>query len=177
MKLFMIITACDNWVLFQYFMSLHTCEFGLYKLFSKTVFYSKTGECEDEYRALYILTKSSTQACLFAVNYGFILQICVCVDLILMLKKPFTPKESRMPYYHAAAFLDSAFISTVYTYFLDEKTLFHIAEGFACGGIVLNWVLNAISLSYGFHKLCKPGISYNVRKQIMARHVVTIVFF
>ena len=43
--------------------------------------------------------------------------------------------------------------------------------------IVVCWLISVVSIVYGFFKLCKPNISQNVRYQIMARHVFSIVFF
>lgn len=43
--------------------------------------------------------------------------------------------------------------------------------------IVITWIMSIASIIYGLVKLCKPGISSEVRKHVMARHVLTIVFF
>ena len=40
----MYIMAADNWVLFQYGMSLHACNFKLHEVFAATVFFDTSCE-------------------------------------------------------------------------------------------------------------------------------------
>ena len=39
------------------------------------------------------------------------------------------------------------------------------------------WIICACSIGYGIIKLCKPNISQKIRRQVIIRHVVAIVFF
>ena len=98
MKLFMYLMACDSTVLFAYVFSLSSCSWNLPRLFAETVFFSS--DCAEKLRALKVLTRTGVFSTLFASSTGVGLQICVCVDLILMIKSPFKTKESRMPWYY-----------------------------------------------------------------------------
>ena len=43
--------------------------------------------------------------------------------------------------------------------------------------IVCCWIICFFSIGYGIIKLCKPNISQKIRRQVIIRHVIAIVFF
>ena len=105
------------------------------------------------------------------------LTMCVCIDLILTIKRPFKAKEPRMPRYYIFTFVISTLQATTLTFFYMNEVVLTIAEWVGTGTVLLLWLLSIGSIVYGLVKLCQPGISREVRNVIMARHVVTILFF
>ena len=98
MKLFMYTMLCDSFVLVSYATSFFICDLKLENLLAYTIFFD--GSWESELRALDLLLHAQVFFTLFFSCCGLALQFCICVDLILTLKSPFTSKESRMPMYY-----------------------------------------------------------------------------
>lgn len=157
MKLFMYIMFCDTVMLVQYALSLRTCEYQFYKLFAKTVLFDTS--CEGELRAAQILLKNSLFCCVAFTCASLIFQMCISFDLIMTLKKPFTSKEARMPYYIALAVGLSTFQATLVTWGLESNAIVRITEWNSSLQVIVLWILGIGSIIYGFLKLCKPGIS------------------
>jgi len=105
------------------------------------------------------------------------LQICLCIDLILTLKQPFKRKEGRMPGYIAFT-LGAASLTIALQEFVEyHPENYQYNLWLALFLIISLWILSIGSVTLGFVKLCKPGISQKARRQILARHIVTIIFF
>lgn len=112
-----------------------------------------------------------------------LLNTCLAVDLILMIKYPFKNKDQRVPVYLVVSFCVSATvtISSVvsanylpkYDYFLPDLTNMLISI------IILaaNYIISYASIIYAFKKLCKPGISKESQRLVLLRHVLSIIGF
>ena len=98
MKLFMVITACDSTLLFLYFIELNMCSFGLHKLFAWTVYFNT--DCATYLKSVNTLLNTGQLAMNFSATLSGCLQVCICLDLILIIKSPFKPKEARVPVYY-----------------------------------------------------------------------------
>ena len=103
MRIFLAILACDTSALFTIYMSLSTCKFQLHTLFAATVYFDTS--CEKSLDSLMLLGRSNGVLTIFYFSCTLGLQFCICLDLILTLKKPFAPKESRVKYYYLFSFL------------------------------------------------------------------------
>ena len=103
MQMFMLITACDSVVLYNFSMSTRVCTFDLQKILMWTVFYEDT--CENEERALQIMITCAAFLEMVVAVFGLCLQICIAFDLILTISRPFTPKESRIPMFIGVSML------------------------------------------------------------------------
>ena len=77
----------------------------------------------------------------------------------MTLKKPFTSKEARMPYYVAFTVVLSATQAGLTTWGIESDAIIRITEWYDSLQVVLVWILGIGSIIYGFLKLCKPGIS------------------
>ena len=124
-----------------------------------------------------MLGRASFFMCVFSTLLGLCFQICICVDLILTLKRPFKSKEARMPAYIGFSVFASLIPAIGNQYARENHAMFVGATTYSVVLIALSWVLSLVSIVYGCLKLCKTGISQKVRRQILARHVTTIVFF
>ena len=114
MKLFMGVTACDAIMLHQYSVSVRVCQLDLQQLLAYTLFFSD--DCASQLRAVQIITKFSLFVTLIFSCLGLCLQICICLDLILSIKRPFKDKETRIPWYFGVSLLFSAFGALIATF-------------------------------------------------------------
>ena len=176
MKLFMYTMVCDSFVLMSFAASFAICDLRMESLLAYTIFYDDS--CESNVRAMKVLMKAQLFFTLFASTCGLALQLCFCIDLILSLKSPFKDKESRMPIYYIFSVSMSIPVATISTFYYKSEAWSDIlAVGVVALTTMLTWIMSIASIIYGLIKLCKPGISSEIRKQIMARHVLSIVFF
>ena len=115
MKLFMYICACDSFLLFQYSMSTRVCKWQFYKLFTMTTFHERN--CENHLHSMKTLNYISMWLSVQFAILGQMLQLFVSFDLILCLMRPFTPKESRLPWYIIPSLLNAVFMALLLTTF------------------------------------------------------------
>jgi hypothetical protein len=112
-----------------------------------------------------------------------LLNACLAVDLILMIKFPFKNKDHRVPVYLAVSFVISASITISsafsasykpkYNYFMPSE-----ANMIICLVILTaNYLISYASIIYAFRKLCKPGISKESQRLVLLRHVLSIIGF
>ena len=111
------------------------------------------------------------------------LNICLAADLILMIKYPFTKKESRLPLYLAvsvsvALALSFAVVFTAayrpeYEYVLPVK----FVAACTMTVLILYFIVAFASIVYAIMKLCQPGISKESQKLVLVRHVLCIIGF
>ena len=178
LKIFMWITACDATILFMSPSSVNVCRTEQYKLLSWTLFFS------DSYRdyiisgfILYVLSMIIWYS---AFYMSFFLNTALCVDLMIVLSNPFKPVENRTSIY-----LTVSTMATVAIYFISYIAVMH--EDLDPNAIDVEYVLvfvpvvvfclaAVISSVYAIYKLRSPGISNEVRKLVLRRHYITVLF-
>ena len=119
MRIISTILACDTSGLFLIYMSLHTCDFSLHKIFAATYYFDS--RCESELNALLVLSEMNAVLAVFYFMATIGLQFCICVDLILSLKRPFAQKETRMNYYFLFSFGLATFNAICAGMFMSRK--------------------------------------------------------
>ena len=159
MRLFSYILAFDTSALLVVYMMLNSCKFQLAKIFAATVLYDTS--CESENYALDLLSNWGSVLTIFTICGGFCLQFCLSLDLILTLKKPFTPKEPRVNFYLFFSGLFSIFSASFMHIYQNGGSInwFHIVNYSNVTMIILSWILSINSIIYGCFKLGKPNIS------------------
>ena len=107
------------------------------------------------------------------------MNFALCIDLILMIKKPFQQKEALMNVYLICSILYSFFMT-----FILLRVWYFYFDVVLDIGMVLLWANNIIYISmvifsivYACIKLNQPGISYEIRKLVLMRHVTTMLGF
>ena len=105
------------------------------------------------------------------------MQICLCIDLILTLSRPFASKEARMPTYIFCSVFHGLVQTIALPMSISSPTWFWIAKVDTIVFVLSSWAIAIFSITYGVCKLCKPSIAKRVRRLIMVRHVTTIIFF
>ena len=108
---------------------------------------------------------------------SMVFNICICFDLILMIKHPFDSKTSRIAKYHIASYTVGIIAGL-------EKIIFPEALGgqgylgytqffsFCCF-----MIMGLFSSFWACRKLSKPGISREVRMLVLKRHVSYIICY
>ena len=112
-----------------------------------------------------------------------LLNICLAIDLILMIRHPFKPKEMRMPLYVWV----SVALTIAYTLAYWQTLSFNaVLNGFLPSNLVL-WsgalvfatffIISFASIVYALKKLCRTGISKDSQKLVLVRHILSILGF
>lgn len=107
------------------------------------------------------------------------LNICLCLDLILMIRNPFSPKEKRVPWYYVITFVIAASQAWAWSHSKrgDDSLIHYYAVWSLELTVIFLVAVYIVSIVYACRKLRGPGISKVIREQIMKRHVLTIGFF
>jgi hypothetical protein len=95
MKLVMWISFADSALCNIVLMSYKVCSFHLNEFFAASVMFSST--IEDQYRALWILQASKNIIAVFLSLLLFLLNMCLAIDLIWMIRYPFVSKAKNIP--------------------------------------------------------------------------------
>lgn len=104
------------------------------------------------------------------MNY-LLLNICLCLDLILVIRAPFKSKEKRVNFYYTASFI----LSLAYAMFF-EYTSFASAT-YQLLVIFSYFIIAPSSIVYCIIRLNRSGLSKESRALIYTRHVYWIVGF
>jgi hypothetical protein len=105
LKLLFYISLADLFMIMVVFSGYKICDFNLHEFFAKTVLFSDTEL--SVYTALWLLNVYMNIFILFFVYVSVILNTCLAVDLVLMIKYPFKVKEKRLPRYFAVTLIIS----------------------------------------------------------------------
>ena len=108
MRLFMYQAATESLVAFVYVTSFKMCHFKLPELLSYTLFFSN--EWRYRFGALNLLGNSANNLTIFAGMCLICFCIALCIDLMLMLAKPFQMKENLVPIYTGVSISFSFFM-------------------------------------------------------------------
>ena len=176
MRLFMYMTLAEAVFYWYDPVSHRLCDSGLVDLFSYTVFFSN--DYYDKFRALNCLIFMVQFGTSFTLFMNTFLNICLCIDLVLMLRRPFMKKDALMPRYLGFSVVMSAIsalllqprVLAISPVILDFSFFYHVA----C--IVAYVLIVVFSIVYGCISLSKPGISREVKWLILIRHITTVLF-
>ena len=105
------------------------------------------------------------------------LVIFFALDMMLLIMYPFNQVDKRPQFYYALSFIGS-FILATGAVFSDKHSLL-IEIFFQCVRVcvAIHWLISIISIIFVICKLCKPGISQEVRKQVVNRYIATLIIF
>ena len=104
--------------------------------------------------------------------------VCICVDLILMIKHPFASKSKRIARYYIFTFI-VGFIAVVensrrYDILVSDQSFLTYSQVI----IFLTFcIMGIFSSLFALNRLCKPGVSREVRILILKRHISYILAF
>jgi hypothetical protein len=154
------------------------CEWELYQLFAKTVL--RSDAIEVQYRALWILKVSLNFSAYFLVFLTILLNTCLAIDLVLMIRNPFKAKEVRVPFYlWGCIIVTFCLLASIFAKVHRTDRNIYLETGripmYTTISIVAScFLINIVTMIYALKKICKPGISKETQKLVLARHVVSI---
>ena len=105
------------------------------------------------------------------------LNTALCLELIFLVRYPFERKEKRSRVYYIVSILVSIIISTIAILFPPTNFWIHLVNGLILGLTAIYILTFIASLIYCCKKLYGAGISKEVRRQILWRHVLTCLVF
>ena len=112
----------------------------------------------------------------YHVEAGLILNICLCVDLILMVRYPFESKDGRVNKYLIVSFI----LALIPGYFMSSGDTFvgvRIGFGISFALRIIFALTFILSIVYTCKKLSGNGFSKEVRKLVLQRHIITVLLY
>lgn len=154
----MFIAVADSSIFCNQFFSFMSCRMYIPQVMCWTMFFKpSTYKCQD--RAIKMIFVSSNFWEVFWIMVTLQLNICLCVDLVLMIKYPFQDKQSRMKYYLTSAVVIPFIIGMLNVFYLNQGQTLRwpyilYSVWFSCFMIAAFY-----STIYAGSKLIRPGIS------------------
>ena len=154
----------------------YICDFGFNTLFAATVFFSFKSYYMA--RSTIILFMAADFISTFCVNLALTLNVCLCLDLILMVRDPFKKKEGRVPLYVASSVVFSGACAVAMCFYGGSSAVALKTSAYLVFGMIILYVLMFFaSIFYPYRKLSGPSFSKQVRHLVLKRHVLTSLAF
>ena len=152
-----------------------TCSWHLNELLAWTLFQSNSYY----YLALSLdlLAQSGTILLTVGLTTTVMLNTMLCLDMILMVRDPFTKSESRMPIYITIVCLGNLVIAPLLAFNQGSEIVFKIGIWMFTVITTFYVVIFFFSAVYAWMKLGGPGMNKEVRLLVMKRHIITGLFF
>ena len=174
LKLFMWISVFDATLLQMDYSSLKVCESYQIDLLTRTMYFSSS--LQDKAKAIRILYHNCNFLFQFSYYMTFYLNSALCLDLIITLSSPFKSAEKRTDIYVGV----STVLSLLCLGILSSETVHNRIPWLYISNVLLPIVafvaLAIVSTTYAMYKLCRPGISDEVRGIVLRRHILNVVF-
>ena len=103
MKLFMYIAAAEGAHQLNFSFTALMCPLYQPELLAYTVFF--TNDPATVYSCAVFLLSMANFVSIFCLNMALYLSLCLCIDLILMIRMPFKQKDARISLYLSLAFV------------------------------------------------------------------------
>ena len=104
------------------------------------------------------MKKSGVFILAFFLGFVLVMNMFFCLDIILVIRYPFSSPEKRLKYYMIIATVKSCLWA--FSSILDvKKIVFMVNRYLLLGTTIMFWALAIISTVYALIKLCRPGIS------------------
>ena len=172
MKLFMMIAFSDSLMFWLLFMEPYICLLDLHKLLSYTMFFKSSDD-----NLLFVtreMAYSYNTMVIFCYVLSLNLNICVCIDMVLMIKNPFTKQMTRMKPYLFFSFVGAVVAVAIQLLAKENDKVNQSIELFV---FIIFATAGVISTFTAFQMVRKPGVSIEVRKLILSRHVGYTVLY
>ena len=172
----MYIALFDSVTIWSLTSELKICQWRLDWLFSLTRFFSD--DLFYQTRSVMTLALSGITLFAFAQYMTLMLNIMLSIDLFLMIRYPFSKKDSRMTLYLIISFI----MSVISAYFgLNGDAGNEIQLKITMWMIDLTFLVYFLcflsTTIYAWIKLSGPGMSKEVRMLVIKRHVLTGILY
>ena len=142
------------------------CSKQAYKLFAWTVFFQNN--IRGQTRSVLILISSKFGIVSATYNASVILNISLCWDLIIMIQKPLSSKESRTKHYLFIAFIVASL----------SFALRLLVVNILYGILLSIYFLSAFfSVIYFWHKFDNTKLGADARSLVLKRHIAYISYY
>ena len=113
---------------------------------------------------------------LFGLWFAYCLNLCLVIDLVIMIKYPLSQKDKFMKIYFLISFMFSMVVSLSvgFTATAEAAEFNNLISLIA---YILLWSAGAWSIYYAVRRLTKPGISGSERSLVLYRHAIGILIF
>ena len=166
MKLIMYLALVESGYQFFLIQQFYICKFNLHQLFAQTIYYSV--DPYYVYKATNILMCSCLFQATFCIQLGQLFNICLCVDLVLMVRYPFDSKDGRVNRYLIIsillALIPSIFISIDET---EESQIRRVGDTMAFSLRIIFLTTFIFSVVYTWNKMRGPSFSKEVRRLVL----------
>ena len=105
------------------------------------------------------------------------LRIAFCLELILIITYPFAQTNNRLVIYLLYSTASSIVIASIGQYGSMQSILITLGRIYLVVIVVIFWAISVLSIIYAIIKLCRPGISQELRILVVKRHIVTVITF
>jgi len=120
MRLLMWIAVIDSVIFSNQFFTAYICKFNLPEIYVLTAFW-RPATVEYRLKALLIFYQDSTFIELFGLYFSICLNICLQIDLILMIRNPFKDKSNNIKFYVGICLLVSTVASSICTITVNQS--------------------------------------------------------
>ena len=167
--------ACFHAVITQIGAKDVICYWNMHTSFSKTVFWDTTPE-----KALGRLQDSNIHFQAFWAFLSLALNFFLSLDVMLMLRSPFSPHDRRMKFYFGLSFAISAFCTAFCPHTFYKKTdalnTNHEAA-IGCVALTVYILFTIFSSTYTYRLTTRPGMSAELRRDFIFRHLCNVFVF
>lgn len=144
------------------------CRFKLPELFSYTLGRGPTAH--NTYNSLRVLWISVEWIQAWTLLLSACLNFSLIIDLIIMIKYPFSDKRTYMSQYIGGSVMYATFWATYFLWFDNDLWVVLIS-------FVTLYIVGVYSFIYSYRALSKPGISGAARNLVLKRHSTGILLY
>lgn len=172
MQLIKWITMVDTFFDLLLLSSFFVCDLRIPELFAASVLFDSSVAAQ--FQAFEILESAANVGTFSACLLSILLNTCLGIDLILMLKYPFAVKQKRTKIYLLASFAVATGIVLCWlTTFPGAHWVPYLPLTVCCIYICTA----VVSVFYAAKKLSRPGISKESQRLVLIRHIVSMFGF
>ena len=159
---------------FSYFWAMFITHYACWFKLDQLLYYTWFLHAKEDWLPVleFIASVGNFQLTLYN-NIIVMLNLCLCLDLVLTLKDPFTKAESRYPIYFVGSILASLLPASARVA-LDHINMY--LYGWLVVSIFATYVvIAAYSSFFAYKALKRPGVSSVARQMINRRHITYII--
>jgi len=149
------------------------CDIHLPEIFAATVFFDTSREAVVRAQGL-LFNFTLAYGTDFSSFMAGCLTMMLCIDLLLILKYPLASKTRRMKFYYGSSII----LSVVYAIMCMNITNVNILNLYVAVMNLFLWGFGIASIIFAIRRLCcKEGVNREIRKLVVLRHVVLIIYY
>jgi len=128
----------------------------------------------NETQTLHLLARTNFNLLSFFEFLSLSLNLCLCLDIVFTMRNPFYPHDRRMKFYLPCSMLLATLAFELSLKRKDERlSVFNNSQRalFSASFLSLYIILAITSVAYAYRVNTRPGMSTDVRRQFISRHL------